>query len=104
MLCEILFPYRQQQAVTHLQTMAMLRIKQIARERKMPISTLAREVGYSQTYLYNVANNKENVTLRILNSIAEVLGVPVWALFEDAPPYNGIGAEPVQQPLPELVD
>ena len=66
--------------------MIQLRIKEILREKNMPVSELAHKMEKSQPYISNVINGKQGVSIRILQKIAEVLGVPVASLFSDYVP------------------
>lgn len=60
--------------------MAVLKIKQIAKEKGMTMAKLAEEMGIHPVNLSSSLNG--NPTLSTLNKIAEVLGVEVADLFE----------------------
>lgn len=63
--------------------MIQLRIKEILKEKNMSVSELAHRMGKSQPYISNVINGKQGVSIRILQKIAGVLGVPIASLFAD---------------------
>jgi hypothetical protein len=49
-------------------------------------------------YFYTVASNDApNVGLQRLEDIADMLQVPVWALFADAPAYDGVSLETLEE-------
>jgi transcriptional regulator with XRE-family HTH domain len=81
-----------------------LRLRAIAQSRQISLRQLARRANISYSYVNQIANNEAlNVRLKVLRDLAIVLDVPVWALFADAPPYEGIDTEPVQHEFHELV-
>jgi transcriptional regulator with XRE-family HTH domain len=81
------------------------RIRELAARQKFrSLDRLAMLSNLSPSYVRRIAGlNPPNVRLQALRSLAEVLQVPVWALFETAPPYENIVTEPAQQRLPEIV-
>jgi transcriptional regulator with XRE-family HTH domain len=65
----------------------MFRVKELAEERGMNITTLAGRAGMAYSQVYGVwSNTTKRPALTTLERIAKALGVPVWALFQDAPP------------------
>jgi transcriptional regulator with XRE-family HTH domain len=75
-----------------------------ARQKFRSLDKLAVLSDLSPAYVRRISGpNPPNVRLQALRSLAEVLQVPVWALFADAPPYEGIDTEPVQHEFHELV-
>lgn len=61
--------------------MCKLRIKKIAKERKIPIYKVAEAAGYNRTSSYNQAVAR-GLKVPQLEAIAELLGVEVADLFE----------------------
>ena len=59
-----------------------LRIKEVAKGKKISISALASMVGITQPNLSNIANNKSSPSLETLEKIAIALNVPITELFE----------------------
>ena len=58
----------------------MLRIKEVAKQKGVPINELADKIGISRITLHNQMNG--NPTVETLQKIAEALGVEVSELFE----------------------
>lgn len=58
-----------------------LRIKEIAKEKKVSISNLASMVGITQPNLSNIVNDKSKPSLETLEKIADALSVPITELF-----------------------
>lgn len=61
-----------------------LRIKEIAKEKKVSISSLASMVGITQPNLSNIVNDKSKPSLETLEKIANALDVPITELFSDS--------------------
>lgn len=57
-------------------------IKKLLDERNMSFKELSDKLGVDRNNLYN-SLTKGNPTLQRLESVAEVLSVPVWRLFTD---------------------
>lgn len=64
-----------------------LRIKEIAKEKKVSISALASMVGITQPNLSNIVNDKSKPSLETLEKIADALDVHITELFKKE---NGI--------------
>lgn len=67
----------------------MFRVKELAESQGLNITRLAikAEMAYSQ--VHGIWTNKtKRPALSTLETIAKALGVPVWALFADAPPVE----------------
>lgn len=62
----------------------MFRIREIMKEKGMPPQYLADHMGVSRQYINNILSERGMVSVRTLSRIAEVLQVPVAALFEDS--------------------
>lgn len=60
-----------------------LRIKEIAKEKKVSISALASMVGITQPNLSNIVNDKSKPSLETLEKIADALEVPITELFSN---------------------
>lgn len=58
-----------------------LRIKEVAKEKKVSISTLASMIGITQPNLSNIVNDKSKPSLDTLEKIANALDVPITELF-----------------------
>jgi transcriptional regulator with XRE-family HTH domain len=85
-------------------TKKRFRIREILDRRGISADELSKRVGVSSTYVYRIVGNRvPNVSVNVLDELANALDVPVWALFADAPPYEGIDTEPVQHEFHELV-
>lgn len=64
----------------------MFRIKELAEQQNMNITQLANKANMAYSMVYGVwMNKKKRPALTTLETIAKALGVPVWALFADAP-------------------
>lgn len=64
----------------------MFRVKELAESQGMNITQLANKAGMAYSMVYGIWTNKtQRPALTTLESIAKALGVPVWALFADAP-------------------
>ncbi len=64
-------------------------IKNLLKEREMTFQQLSDKMGVDRTNLYN-SLTKGNPTLSRLESISEILGVPVWRLFSET---QSVGSE-----------
>ncbi len=58
-----------------------LRIKEVAKEKKVSISTLASMIGITQPNLSNIVNGKSKPSLETLEKIADALEIPITELF-----------------------
>jgi transcriptional regulator with XRE-family HTH domain len=63
----------------------MLRVKEICRERKIKMKDLAQMIGTTPSTLSQQLSG--SISLNRLSKIAQVLGVPIYELFEDCPEY-----------------
>ena len=68
--------------------MIKLRLKEICKERKIPLNELAEQVGISRVSLSGIATGKQKPSFDTLEKIANVLNVEVSELF--APPKQGV--------------
>ena len=59
----------------------ILRIKEVAKEKGISLSSLASMVGITQPNMSNIANNKNKPSLDTLEKIANALNVPITELF-----------------------
>ena len=59
----------------------ILRIKDIAKERKVTIKSLAEKVGITQPNMSNIVNEKTTPSIPTLQNIADALGVHISKLF-----------------------
>ena len=60
-----------------------LQLKRIMREKGTDGKKLADQLGVSKQFICNVANGR-GASIRMYEKLADLLGVPLWALF--APP------------------
>lgn len=60
----------------------MLRIKEIIKARQLTYRDIAEQLGVTPQYVSGVVNESENVTEKVLAQFADVLQVPMAALFE----------------------
>lgn len=58
-------------------------IKRLREQRNVAQDSLAHEAGIHVTYLSGVENGRRNITLVVLQRIAESLGVPASALVSE---------------------
>lgn len=58
------------------------RIKELCKEKGMTISSIAEQIGTTQTSLSRALGDNGNPTLETLEKIATALEVPVTELFE----------------------
>lgn len=65
-----------------------LRIKDVLKEKKMTVVSLAGVIGITQPNMSNIVNGKSTPSLETLEKIASALNVPVTELFEQ--PKNDI--------------
>lgn len=64
----------------------MFRVNELAEAQGMNITQLANKAGMAYSMVYGIWTNKtKRPALTTLESIAKALGVPLWALFADAP-------------------
>lgn len=59
-----------------------LRIKEVLKEKKITVVSLANSVGMAQPSMSNIVNGKSTPSLETLDKIADAIGVPVTDLFE----------------------
>lgn len=59
-----------------------LRIKEVLKEKKITVVSLANSVGMAQPSMSNIVNGKSTPSLETLDKIADVIGVPVTDLFD----------------------
>lgn len=59
-----------------------LRIKDVLKEKKMTVVSLAGIIGITQPNMSNIVNGKSTPSLETLEKIALALDVPVTELFE----------------------
>lgn len=58
-----------------------LRIKEVLKEKKTTVVSLANSVGMAQPSMSNIVNGKSTPSLETLHKIATALNVEVWELF-----------------------
>lgn len=59
----------------------ILRIKDIAKAKKMTIKSLAEKVGITQPNMSNIVNEKTMPSIQTLQNVADVLDVHISELF-----------------------
>lgn len=59
-----------------------LRIKDVLKEKKVTVVSLAGMIGITQPNMSNIVNGKSTPSLETLEKIADALNVPVTELFE----------------------
>lgn len=59
----------------------MYRIKEVLQEKGWKSKDLAEALGKSKQQISNILTGNGNVSMTMLNEIANVLGVPVWQLL-----------------------
>lgn len=64
--------------------MAVLRLREILRDRSMTLKAFSELSGISQPNLSNYINGNVSPTLEMLTRIAESLGIPITELFEES--------------------
>lgn len=60
-----------------------LRIKDVLKEKKVTVVSLAGMIGITQPNMSNIVNGKSTPSLETLEKIATALGVEMWELFAD---------------------
>ena len=69
----------------------MFRVKELAESQGMNITQLANKAGMAYSMVYGIWMNKtKRPAISTLETIARALGVPVWALFANAPMPTGL--------------
>lgn len=63
----------------------MFRIRELAEARGLNITTLAGRAGLAYSQVWSTWHETRWPARETLEKIAAALGVPVWALFRDAP-------------------
>lgn len=63
--------------------MVELRVKEILKDRKMSVKSLAEGLGKTPQYMSNVINGDKGVSVNSLEEIAKFLDVPISSLFAD---------------------
>lgn len=58
-----------------------LRIKDVLKEKKVTVVSLAGMIGITQPNMSNIVNGKSTPSLETLEKIATVLNVPTWQLI-----------------------
>lgn len=58
-----------------------LRIKELLKEKKITVVSLAEKIGITQPNMSNISNNKTKPSIETLEKIATALNVQVWELF-----------------------
>lgn len=69
--------------------MAVLRIKEVCKEKGVKVMDLSTMIGVSQTNTSNIINGKVNPSLETLEKIASALNVRITELFEEPTSING---------------
>ena len=69
----------------------MNRIKAVLKEKKLTQKWLADKLGTSKAYVNELCTNKNNPSLKRLNEIAEIIGVPTYTLIGDYESTNKKG-------------
>lgn len=59
-----------------------LRIKEVLKEKKVTVVSLASSIGIAQPSMSNIVNGKSMPSLETLEKIASALDIPVTELFE----------------------
>lgn len=59
-----------------------LRIKEVCKEKKVTIISLAASIGIAQPSMSNIANDKVTPSLETLEKIASALNISITELFE----------------------
>ena len=59
-----------------------LRIKDVLKEKKVTVVSLAGMIGITQPNMSNIVNGKSMPSLETLEKIADALDVPITELFE----------------------
>ena len=77
--------------------MVELRVKEILKERKMSVKSLAEGLGKTPQYMSNVINGDKGVSVNSLEEIAKFLDVPISSLFAD---YKANREQPCQLKCP----
>lgn len=65
-----------------LKQYAMLKIKEIAKDKNIGVGELASIIGVAQPSMSNIINEKSMPSLETLQKIADALGVHISDLFE----------------------
>lgn len=60
------------------------RVKEVRLERGMPVAELARRVGVTRQTIYTIEAGKDCSTVGVMRRVAEVLGVSLAEIFNDA--------------------
>lgn len=77
----------------------MFRLDELMTARDMTEAQLAGLLDHSQQYINRLRRTEEpNTPLSLMQAMAEVFQVPIWALFADAPPYTPNGHVPSVPP------
>lgn len=63
-------------------------VRRLREEREMLQADLAQRAGASACYISLIESGKREVSMKMLNAIADALGVPASVLLEDSHP-NG---------------
>lgn len=66
-----------------------LRIKEVLKDRKITVVSLAANVGMAQPSMSNIVNGKTMPSLETLEKIAAIIGCPITELFEQ-PKKDGV--------------
>lgn len=59
-----------------------LRIKEVLKEKKITVVSLASSIGIAQPSMSNIVNGKSTPSLETLEKIADAIGCPLTELFE----------------------
>lgn len=66
-----------------------LRIKDVLKEKKVTVVSLAGMIGITQPNMSNIVNGKSTPSLETLEKIASALNVRITELFEEPTNING---------------
>ena len=61
-------------------------VRRLREEREMLQADLAQRAGASACYISLIESGKRDVSMKMLNSLADALGVPTSILLEERPP------------------
>ena len=80
-----------------------MRVKEILKQRKMSAKDLAEKIQMTEVGL-NIALNKQkgNPTLKTIQKIADVLGVPIAELFESSDSWDEHKETKLPEPIKSL--
>lgn len=66
------------------------RIREIRQRRRLTLTSVAQQAGVSKSLLSQVERGTSNASLPVIRSIAKALGVPLFTLFVEDEPNDGL--------------